>query len=449
MAQKWLIISKREMRRIKSLFRKVFACVAVRGISFILPILIIIGSCSFVPLFADILIPMDNTQTNHLKAYGIAFAGLKESLVGRWLLNYRGGSFLFPDSGNLTSLCNIRGVRYENVTSSDVAAILTEIQANNMESIALEKEPKIAVYIPPNALPWDDAVTLALEYAEIDYDRVWDDEVLAGKLTDYDWLHLHHEDFTGQYGKFYGSYRNTSWYQNDVSVNEAMAAKHGFQKVWQLKHAVAEKIRNYVINGGFMFAMCAATDTYDIALAAKDIDIVDATIDGDGIDPQYQSKLDFSRTFAFENFTLKPNPYEYEFSDIDASDYSRLRGAEADYLQLFDFSAKYDPVPTMLTQCHTNVIDGFLGQTTSFFKDKVKKNVIILAEVPGNNEVKYIHGNIGKGTFTFYGGHDPEDYEHKVGDPETILELHKNSPGYRLILNNVLFPAAEKKQLKT
>jgi len=449
MAQKWLIISKREMRRIKSLFRKVFACVAVRGISFILPILIIIGSCSFVPLFADILIPMDNTQTNHLKAYGIAFAGLKESLVGRWLLNYRGGSFLFPDSGNLTSLCNIRGVRYENVTSSDVAAILTEIQANNMESIALEKEPKIAVYIPPNALPWDDAVTLALEYAEIDYDRVWDDEVLAGKLTDYDWLHLHHEDFTGQYGKFYGSYRNTSWYQNDVSVNEAMAAKHGFQKVWQLKHAVAEKIRNYVINGGFMFAMCAATDTYDIALAAKDIDIVDATIDGDGIDPQYQSKLDFSRTFAFENFTLRPNPYEYEFSDIDASDYSRLRGAEADYLQLFDFSAKYDPVPTMLTQCHTNVIDGFLGQTTSFFKDKVKKNVIILAEVPGNNEVKYIHGNIGKGTFTFYGGHDPEDYEHKVGDPETILELHKNSPGYRLILNNVLFPAAEKKQLKT
>jgi hypothetical protein len=338
------------------------------------------------------------------------------------------GSFLFPVSGNLTSLCNIRGVRYENVTSSDVAAILTEIQANNMESIALEKEPKIAVYIPPNALPWDDAVTLALEYAEIDYDRVWDDEVLAGKLTDYDWLHLHHEDFTGQYCKFYGSYRNTSWYQNDVRVNEAMAAKHGFQKVWQLKHAVAEKIRNYVINGGFMFAMCAATDTYDIALAAKDIDIVDATIDGDGIDPQYQSKLDFSRTFAFENFTLRPNPYEYEFSDIDASDYSRLRGAEADYFQLFDFSAKYDPVPTMLTQCHTNVIDGFLGQTTSFFKDKVKKNVIILAEVPGNNEVKYIHGNIGKGTFTFYGGHDPEDYEHKVGDPETILELHKNSP---------------------
>ncbi|MDY0219090.1 MAG: asparagine synthetase B [Candidatus Cloacimonas acidaminovorans] len=431
------------------MFRKALVCVGGKRISVILLCLIVFSSFTIIPLSADILIPMDNTQTNHLKAYGIAFAGLKEHLVGRWLLNYRGGSFLFPDSESLTALCNIRGVRYENVSSSDVAAILMEIQANNMESIALEKEPKIAVYIPPNALPWDDAVTMALDYAEIDYDRIWDDEVLAGKLPEYDWLHLHHEDFTGQYGKFYGSYRNTSWYQNDVRVNEAMAAKHNFAKVWQLKHAVAEKIRNYVINGGFMFAMCAATDTYDIALATKDVDIVDAAIDGDGIDPQYQSKLDFSRTFAFENFTLRPNPYEYEFSDIDASDYSSLRGPEADYFQLFDFSAKYDPVPTMLTQCHTNVINGFLGQTTSFFKDKVKKSVIILAEVPGQNEVKYIHGNIGKGTFTFYGGHDPEDYQHKVGDPETILELHKNSPGYRLILNNVLFPAAEKKQLKT
>ena len=433
----------------ESLFKRALASVGGKRISGILLCIIVISGFTILPLSADILIPMDNTQTNHLKAYGIAFAGLKEHLVGRWLLNYRGGSFLFPDSESLIALCNIRGVRYENVSSSAVAAILTEIQANNMESIALEKEPKIAVYIPPNALPWDDAVTMALEYAEIEYDRVWDDEVLAGKLPEYDWLHLHHEDFTGQYGKFYGSYRNTSWYQNDVRVNEAMAAKHGFAKVWQLKHAVAEKIRNYVINGGFMFAMCAATDTYDIALAAKDVDIVDAAIDGDGIDPQYQSKLDFSRTFAFENFTLRPNPYEYEFSDIDASDYSLLRGPEADYFQLFDFSAKYDPVPTMLTQCHTNVINGFLGQTTSFFKDKVKKSVIILAEVPGQNEVKYIHGNIGKGTFTFYGGHDPEDYQHKVGDPETILELHKNSPGYRLILNNVLFPAAEKKQLKT
>jgi len=392
---------------------------------------------------------MDFTQSNHLKAYGVAFEALKEQYTVKWLLNYRGGSFLMPESESLAALCNIRGVRFELVSSAQVASIMQEIQESNMETVVLEKEPKIAVYIPPNALPWDDAVTLALDYAEIDYDRVWDDEVLAGKLSDYDWLHLHHEDFTGQYGKFYGAYRNTAWYQNDIRVNEAMAAKHNYAKVWQLKHTVAEKIREFVLNGGFLFAMCAATDTFDIALSAQNVDIVDALIDGDGIDPQYQDKLDYSRCFAFENFKLKTNPYEYEFSDIDASDYSRLRGPEADYFQLFDFSAKYDPVPTMLTQCHTNIIPGFLGQTTSFFKDKVKKSVIILAEVPGQNEVKYIHGNIGKGTFTFYGGHDPEDYEHKIGDPPTIIDLYKNSPGYRLILNNILFPAAEKKQLKT
>lgn len=400
-------------------------------------------------LSAEILIPMDLSQTNHLKAYGVAFDALKEQTTVRWLLNYRGGSFLIPESEAVVAMCNIRGVRYESVSSGQVAAILTEIQEANMESVVLEKEPKIAVYIPPNTLPWDDAVTMALEYAEIDYDRLWDEEVLQGKLNDYDWLHLHHEDFTGQYGKFYGSYRQMPWYQNDVRVNSEMASRLGYNKVWELKHAVAEKIRNFVEGGGFLFAMCGATDTIDIALAAHDLDIVDAALDGDGIDPQYQSKLDFDRCFAFTDFHLKTNPYEYEFSDIDASDYSRLRGAEADYFQIFDFSAKYDPVPTMLTQCHVNAIDGFLGQTTSFFKDKVKKSVIILAEVPGANEVKYLHGNLGKGTFTFYGGHDPEDYQHKIGDPETILDLYKNSPGYRLILNNILFPAAEKKQLKT
>ena len=432
------------------MFKQATAVAEVGSIKIrILCLIFLLGLILQAPLYAEILIPMDATQSNHLKAYGVAFEGLKDKLVIKWLLNYRGGSFLFPDSEGIVAQCNIRGVRYETVSSSQVAAILTEIQEANMESLVLEKEPKIAVYIPPNTLPWDDAVTMALEYAEIEYERLWDDEVLEGKLKDYDWLHLHHEDFTGQYGKFYGSYRHMPWYQNDVRINEAMATKHGFNKVWELKHAVAEKIRDYVQNGGFMFAMCAATDTYDIALAAKDVDIVDAAIDGDGIDPQYQKKLDYSRTFAFENFNLRTNPYEYEFSDLDASDYSMQRGAEADYFQLFDFSAKYDPVPTMLTQCHTNVIYGFLGQTTSFFKDKVKKSVIILAEVPGQNEVKYVHGNIGKGTFTFYGGHDPEDYQHKVGDPETILELYKNSPGYRLILNNVLFPAAEKKQLKT
>lgn len=412
-----------------------------------LPLLAALLLCS--ALNAELLIPMDQTQSNHLKAYGVAFQALKEQYVVKWLLNYRGGSFLLPDATDLAALCNIRGVRYENAGSAQVAAIMAEIQEANMEAVVLEKEPKIAIYIPPNALPWDDAVTLALEYAEIDYERLWDDEVLEGKLVDYDWLHLHHEDFTGQYGKFYGSYRHMPWYQNDVRVNEAMAAKHGYAKVWQLKQAVALRIREFVENGGFLFAMCAATDTFDIAMAAFGVDIVDGLIDGDGIDPRYKEKLEFGNCFAFENFSLKTNPYEYEFSDIDASDYSRLRGAEADYFQLFDFSAKYDPVPTMLTQCHVNVIDGFLGQTTSFFKDKVKKSVIILAEVPGQNEVKYVHGNIGKGTFTFYGGHDPEDYQHKVGDPETILDLYKTSPGYRLILNNILFPAAEKKQLKT
>jgi hypothetical protein len=367
----------------------------------------------------------------------------------KWLLNYRGGSFLFGESEGLSGVCNIRGVSYENLGSGDVGAILTEIQAANMEVVTLEKEPAIAVYIPPNALPWDDAVALALDYAEIKYDKVWDEEVLNGKLNDYDWLHLHHEDFSGQYGKFYGSYRNTPWYQNDVRFSEAEAQKLGFNKVWELKHAVAEKIRDFVEQGGFLFAMCGAIDTIDIALAAKGLDIVDAAFDGDGVDPNYQSKLDYTRTFAYENFKLKPNPYEYEFSDMDASDYYRLKGAEADYFQLFDFSAKYDPVPTMLTQCHTNVINGFLGQTTSIFKDKIKKSVIILGEAPDGNDAKYMHGNLGKGTFTFYGGHDPEDYQHKIGDPETILDLFKNSPGYRLILNNVLFPAAEKKQLKT
>ncbi len=400
-------------------------------------------------LGGEILIPMDLTQTNHLKAYGVAFYALQQQMNVKWLLNYRGGSFMMNDAVAVVNACNIRGVKYESISSSDVGAIMMDIQSANMEAVVLEKEPAIAVYIPPNALPWDDAVALALDYAEIEYDRIWDEEVLNGKLNDYDWLHLHHEDFTGQYGKFYGSYRNTTWYQNDVRINEAIAAKLGFQKVWQLKHAVAEKIRDYVVNGGFLFAMCGAIDTIDIALAAKGVDICDIPFDGDGLDPGYQNKLDFTRTFAFENFTLRPNPYEYEFSDLDASDYVRLKGAEADYFQLFDFSAKYDPVPTMLTQCHTNVVNGFLGQTTSIFKNRIKKSVIILAEAPDQSDAKYLHGNLGKGTFTFYGGHDPEDYQHRIGDPETILDLHKNSPGYRLILNNVLFPAAEKKKLKT
>jgi len=398
---------------------------------------------------AEILIPMDSSQANHLKAYGVAFEGLKQKLVIKWLLNYRGGSYLVPNSTEIENLCKLRGVSYELIGSAEVAQIMTTIQNSNMDAVVLEKEPKIAVYVPPNAQPWDDAVTLVLTYAQIDYDTLWDSGVLAGKLEQYDWLHLHHEDFTGQYGKFYASYRNAAWYRNDVKTNEQLAAELGFSKVWQLKHAVAEKIREYVKNGGFMFAMCAATDTFDIALAAGDVDICDTVFDGDPPDPQAQQKLNYQRCFAFTDFNLITNPYEYEFSDIDASDYAKIRGPEEDYFTLFDFSAKYDPVPTMLTQCHTNVVNGFLGQTTSFHKDKVKKNVIILGESPQVEEVKYLHGNFGKGTFTFYGGHDPEDYQHRIGDPETVLDLHKNSPGYRLILNNILFPAAEKKKWKT
>ena len=398
---------------------------------------------------AEILIPMDLTQTNHLKAYGIAFSALQDEMTVKWLLNYRGGSWIIPESQKIESLCNIRGVRFEKVSGPEIFAISAEIEQENMDIVILEKEPTIAIYTPPNSLPWDDAVTLALTYAEIDYETVYDIEVLTGSLDQYDWLHLHHEDFTGQYGKFYASFRTAAWYQEDVRINEEMAARLGFDKVWKMKHAVVQKIREYVKNGGFLFAMCAATDTFDIALAANNVDICDAVFDGDGIDPGYARKLDFSQTFAFTDFELITNPYVYEFSTIDASDYANLRGAEADYFSLFDFSAKYDPVPTMLTQCHTSIINGFMGQTTSFHKKYVKNSIIILGEAPQVEEVKYLHGNYGKGTFTFYGGHDPEDYQHKIGDPETVLDLHKTSPGYRLILNNILFPAAEKKKLKT
>lgn len=398
---------------------------------------------------AEILIPMDNMQSNHLKAYGVAFAALQKEYSVKWLLNYRGGSWMMQDSYDIRSICNIRGVYYEQISTPEVVNIMAEIESSNMDAVVLEKEPEIAVYAPPTNEPWDDAVTLALTYAQIDYDTVWDEEVLSGKLGDYDWLHLHHEDFTGQYGKFYASFRNAAWYKENVARNEALATKLGYPKVWQMKHAVTDKIKDFIENGGFLFAMCAACDSYDVAQAAGNVDVVDQVFDGDGIERDYMNKLDYGRCLAFKDFTLVTNPYQYEFSAIDASDYARLRGAEQDYFQLFDFSAKYDPVPTMLTQCHTSTVNGFLGQTTSFHKKYVKKSVIILAEVPGAEEVKYLHGNLGKGTFTFYGGHDPEDYQHRIGDPETVLDMHKNSPGYRLILNNVLFPAAEKKKLKT
>ncbi|HET6348800.1 MAG TPA: asparagine synthetase B, partial [Candidatus Krumholzibacteria bacterium] len=365
----------------------------------------------------QILIPMDLTQTNHLKAYGLAYLALTKGHPVDWLLNYRGGSFLMPAADELILEARLRNVSFQPVSGSDVAQIQAEIAQSNMESVRLEKAPKVAIYVPPLKQPWDDAVMLALEYAQIPYTRVFDEDVLAGDLPKYDWLHLHHEDFTGQYGKFYGAYRNTDWYQADQRDAEQRARKLGFTKVSDEKKAVAEKIRDFVMNGGFLFAMCSATDTFDIALAAHDVDIVSQEFDYDGVTPGFQDKLDYSRCFAFTNFHLITNPLIYEFSDIDTSDYAAARGPDADYFTLFEFSAKYDPVPAMLTQDHVSYVKGFLGQTTGFKKSLVKRNVVILGEDAAHDEVKYLHGNVGRGTFTFLGGHDPEDYQHAVGDP--------------------------------
>ncbi|MFZ1730662.1 MAG: asparagine synthetase B [Bacteroidota bacterium] len=398
----------------------------------------------------SIFIPMDLQQTDHLKAYGIVFWALNRGVETDWLLNYRGGSFLIPHYAFIADECRLRGVSFDLLEGSTAAGILAEVGSPdaNMDVVRLEKAPKIAVYVPPNFQPWDDAVTLALEYAEVSYEKLWDEDVLKGKLSEYDWLHLHHEDFTGQYGKFYGQFSTFPWYIQQVAINESAAKRLGYGKVSEMKKAVARTIKEYVGGGGFMFAMCSATDTYDIALASENTDVCDVMFDGDAPDPNCQSNLDFSKTFAFENFKLVMNPYEYEYSDIDMTPAFGGR-PDNDYFTLFDFSAKYDPVPSMLTQDHINVIAGFLGQTTAFKKSLIKKSVTILAEKDGAGEVRYLHGNYGRGTFTWYGGHDPEDYQHRVGDPPTDLSLHKNSPGYRLILNNILFPAAKKKQLKT
>ncbi len=398
-----------------------------------------------------VLIPMDGSQTNHLKAYGVIFNHIDDGESGMWLLNYRGGSFLTTAVNDIVRKSRIRNVKVEVISESEAASIIDEVERPNvnMAAINLEKSPAIAVYTPPDALPWDDAVTLALDYAEIPYDKIYDSEVLSGVLEDYDWLHLHHEDFTGQYGKFWAIYRNNPWYIASVREQEQLAKKLGYQKVSQLKLDVVHNIRDFVMKGGFMFAMCSATDTFDLALAAEGLDAIPTPMDGDPIDPNVNEKLNYSNTFAFENFELITDPYIYEHSDIDIEvDLNRI-SESLDYFTLFDFSAKWDPVPTMLTQNHVNSLRGFYGQATAFQKDKVKSSVVILAESPGRNQVKYIHGNIGRGTFTFYAGHDPEDYQHRVGDPPTDLNLHTNSPGYRLILNNVLFPAAEKKKKQT
>ena len=400
-----------------------------------------------------VLIYMDLQQTDHLKAYGIAYWALTKGLEVDWLLNYRGGSFMLDGLEPVAAECRIRGVAFSQLGGAEAAQIYAEIQRedNNMDVVRLEKAPRVAVYVPPGFQPWDDAVTLALEYAEIKYDKLWDDEVVQGRLFEYDWLHLHHEDFTGQYGKFYASFASATWYVEQQVMLEKEAHKLGFAKVSELKKAVARIIKEYIANGGFMFAMCSATDTYDIALATENVDICDVMYDGDPPDPNAQGKLDFTKTLAFTDFTLEKNPLRYEYSDIDTppSDMLGLQNPEGDYFTLFEFSAKFDPVPTMLTQTHVNVIKGFLGQTTNFKKGLVKKTVTILAEKEETDQVRYLHGNYGRGTFTFYGGHDPEDYQHAVGDPPTDLSLHRNSPGYRLILNNILFPAARKKQQKT
>ncbi len=393
---------------------------------------------------------MDLKQTDHLKAYGITFRALEHSVKADWLLNYRGGSFLLDYSGDLAAECRLEGVFFEAISTSEANSIYSFVQSDdqNMDITRLEKAPKIAVYVPAGFLPWDDAVTLALEYAKIPYTKFWNEEILNGELEKFDWLHLHHEDFTGQYGKFFGSFSNAQWYIEQQLRYEADAKRLGFKKVSDMMRAVALSMKSFVAKGGFLFAMCSATDSYDIALAAHNVDICDKMFDGDAPDANAQSKLDFSNTLAFENFKLEMNPFVYEYSDIDIQP-AEIGSQENDYFTLFDFSAKYDPVPTMLTQDHTNVIHGFMGQTTMFRKSLIKKSVIILGERAGADQVKYLHGNFGRGTFTFYGGHDPEDYQHLVGAPPTDLSLHKNSPGYRLILNNVLFPAAKKKKQKT
>ena len=398
-----------------------------------------------------IYVPMNHdNQKNHLKAYGIVYYSLEVGLKAKWLLNYDGGAFLIENNKAVENECKIRGVSYQIISDAKSQLILQEIASpsSNQEAVTLEKAPKIAVYSPKDKMPWDDAVTMVLTYAEIPFDVIYDKEVLADKLLLYEWLHLHHEDFTGQYGRFYGAYRTAPWYIQGKKDAEKLAKELGFNKVSQEKLAVAKKIRDYVIGGGFMFAMCSATDSFDIALSAEGVDIAEAMFDGDASELNYQSKINFNKTFAFKDFQLIRNPIVYEFSSIDMTRKRRIPKT-SDYFSLIEFSAKWDPVPTMLTQNHTVLVKGFMGQTTSFDRNTIKSNVLVLGENKVNREARYIHGTKGKGMFTFYGGHDPEDYSHRVGDPKTELDLHPTSPGYRLILNNVLFPAAKKKKQKT
>ncbi|MBK6784121.1 MAG: asparagine synthetase B [Saprospiraceae bacterium] len=403
-----------------------------------------------------IFLPMEHDkQKDHLKAYGITYWVVNSGVEAYWLLNYRGGSFAFPYTKLFEKECKVRGVTFEVISDSEWVSMREKISNPeiNQEVIKLEKAPKIAVYTPDfnpmgkRIQPWDDAVTLVLTYAEIPFDKIYDREVIGEKLVEYDWLHLHHEDFTGQYGKFYSNQGGQAWYKMNQQKSEDIATALGFSKVSHLKLAVAKKIKEFVSGGGFMFAMCSATDTYDIALAAEGIDICSDVYDGDGYDINANSKLDYSKTFAFKDFQLILNPMVYEHSDIDNK--NRKIAPEVDYFNLFEFSAKWDPIPTMLCQNHTQTVKGFMGQSTTFKRSLVKPEILVMGENKAAGEARYIHGTFGYGTWTFYGGHDPEDYQHFVNDPETDLSLHPNSPGYRLILNNILFPAAEKKKRKT
>ncbi|WP_162053922.1 asparagine synthetase B [Pontibacter pamirensis] len=406
---------------------------------------------SFSSIASTILLPMDETQKDHLKSYGVAYWALGKNVSVDWLLNYRGGSFAFQHAPQLENELIVRGVSYKVISDAQYNSILTEISnpEANMDIMKLEKVPKVAVYSPKSKMPWDDAVTLVLTYAEIPYDIIYDEEIVNGELPKYDWLHLHHEDFTGQYGKFYASYRHYPWYQEQQHELEESAAKLGFNKVSEMKLGVAKRIKEFCAGGGFLFAMCSATDTYDIALAAEGVDIVEAMFDGDGADPQAQQKLDYEKTIAFRDFRISRNPLEYEYSNIDVQPQERPVTEANDYFQLFTFSAKWDPIPTMLTQNHEKTIKGFMGQTTAFRKRLVKPEVVVMGENSELSEIRYMHGTYARGTWTFYGGHDPEDYQHLVGEDPTDLALHPNSPGYRLILNNILFPAAKKKKQKT
>ncbi len=399
----------------------------------------------------QILIPMDESQKNHLKSYGIAFWLLKQKQEVQWLLNYNGGSFMFQYSQDAERECKIRGVSYETITDAAANAIITQIQdpTANLNAVKLLNAPKIAVYSPKTKQPWDDAVTLVLAYAEIPYDVIFDDEVLSGKILDYDWLHLHHEDFTGQYGKFYASYASAPWYQAEVAEAESMAAKHGFASNRELKLAVVKKIRDFMLGGGFLFAMCSATDSYDIAMAAESTDICESMFDGTPADQNAQSELNFDNCIAFKDFALNMDPYFYEFSNIDVDPRTREVSEENDLFTLFDYSAKWDLIPSILCQNHTKTIKGFMGQTTAYRSHLVRSDVLVMGENALLNEARYLHGEFGKGTWTFFGGHDPEDYQHFVGEPPTDLNLHPNSPGYRLILNNILFPSAQKSKQKT